>query len=501
MDSLFFTLMLAIYDALSMLVKTGRAEIILLCFLIPSYFGYIISAKYYLKPEKKLWQREWPPRIYHLLIYLFILYVVVFDIAQALHEHPLYYPTEVLYSVKTAKFVLISAWLIESVVTTVYGSSTFESEDIEFKILAKDVALIGSLLILSGNNVLEFFIGVEAVSFATYALLAYEKRLEATSATIYYFLYSVVGSLFICLGFLALYAESGQITLSITKFIKPGLSELPPFLFLTGVLIKLGVGPFYNWVPVVYQEIHAKNFILISVLLKIPLISAVMMLKGLCVNSSAAFVYVMMLGICYGLLITAHELGTESHLRKVLGYTSSINIAFVVAAILISNFDTRTTLEFLVVYLMAFVSTFVSMVMLLTNMLEYAETEEELASSENQVMKIGVALSIIITSGLPLITVFVFKIYLLGSLGAITFFNVDLSPMSYIVITFLFVINIGAYKAYFEILRHITYGFGNDELVSDKIYTKVSSKKDIESHLVWNIIFSLVITILFYIYY
>lgn len=491
MNGIFFTLIFAIYELLAQLVKTGKAEIIVLCILIPTYFTLSIIASF---RNKKIdpWSL-YHHRYYHLAAYLFILYLTVFDISIALQKGYEIIGVNVFYNVRTVKFIIIAAWIIEAVSSSMYSTKNFDSKDIDVKIFAKDIALVGSFLIIDSSTTLIFFIGVEAISFATYALLASEKRVEATSVTIYYFLYSVIGSLLICLGFLALYIESGQISMSITHFVQAGVdgytTRISALLFLVGLFIKLGIGPFYHWTPLVYEEIKASNFILISVLLKIPLFGAVFIIRSFSFLTNAVFVQIVMMIIVYGLVMSLAELSSEKKLRKILAYSSAANISIVVGGILINNLHPTAALYFMAIYSISFTTTFQAMVLLNSKMLEEAESKVAV-ENDDSLLRTSVVVSLVITSGLPLITVFVFKMYLLGSievLRASPLYN-SMQIANVLMVLFLFTANIIVYKAYFTIIKDFIYGDENGE-VPEELYTKLSYDKTNKVYGVCNMIF------------
>jgi len=502
MSELFLTLIVKIYEYLAVLVKTGKAEIFVVCFLIPSYFTLIIFSdfeKYKIRSAFDGWKHH---RYYHFAMYLLMIYLTIFDISLTLQSGQKMGALDILFIEGSLKFFMLSAWLIEAIISAVYYPRTFQSTDLEIKIFAKDLALLGSFLIIDCSTTVTFFIGVEAVSFATYALLACEKRPAATSALVTYFMYSVVGSIFLVLGFLVLYVETGQISLLITHIANPPTQRFIAYsyasvLFLVGIFIKLGVGPFYHWTPMVYEEVGAENFVLVSVLIKIPLIGAIFLLRDF--EYTAYFIGFLMIAIIAGLSTMLSEIGSEKNFRRILAYTSATNITFAVGTLIISDLDYAAVITFLIAYFLSFTVTFEVLHEAATYYLQRIErTNSDM--SEDDFLRSAVITSVLITSGLPLITVFFFKLYMLGStyIGYPKYYPLNgLDFVTGAFVLFLFVVNIIVYKAYFVILKKFAYIDGVTR-VSDDLYNKLAAQNGIKAYIIGNIIFSMISLIIYW---
>ncbi|MBT0571461.1 NADH-quinone oxidoreductase subunit NuoN [Curvibacter sp. CHRR-16] len=121
-------------------------------------------------------------------------------------------------------------------------------------------ALLGIFVMISGNNFLTIYLGLELLTLSSYALVALRRDdVLATEAAMKYFVLGAMASGFLLYGMSMLYGASG--TLSIPEFIKAittGQIKHQVLVFglvfvAAGLAFKLGVVPFHMWIPDVYQ--------------------------------------------------------------------------------------------------------------------------------------------------------------------------------------------------------------------------------------------------------
>ena len=130
-------------------------------------------------------------------------------------------------------------------------------------------ALLGCFIIISANNLIVLFLGIELSSLSLYSLIALNRSSFLSSeAAIKYFVLSIIASAIILFGFSYLYGISGSINiLDITKYTNNNeISNLYLFsyvLIFIGVAFKFAVAPFHMWLPDVYEgaPLPITNFI------------------------------------------------------------------------------------------------------------------------------------------------------------------------------------------------------------------------------------------------
>ena len=121
-------------------------------------------------------------------------------------------------------------------------------------------ALLGQMVMISGNNFLIIYLGLELLSLALYALVALRRdHAVSTEAAMKYFVLGALASGFLLYGISMLYGATG--TLNLNEMARAAASPTANktilvfgIVFLVaGLAFKLGVVPFHMWVPDVYQ--------------------------------------------------------------------------------------------------------------------------------------------------------------------------------------------------------------------------------------------------------
>jgi len=121
-------------------------------------------------------------------------------------------------------------------------------------------ALVGMYVMISGNNFLVLYLGVELLALASYALVALRRdNATASEAAMKYFVLGALGSGFLLYGMSLLYGATGSLDIStVFKSVTSGhinhqVLVLGLVFVVCGLGFKFGVVPFHMWVPDVYQ--------------------------------------------------------------------------------------------------------------------------------------------------------------------------------------------------------------------------------------------------------
>lgn len=129
----------------------------------------------------------------------------------------------------------------------------------EFYVLAL-FALMGQMVMISGNNFLIIYLGLELMSLSLYALVALRRNhAVSTEAAMKYFILGALASGFLLYGISMLYGATGTLDLlEVAKATASGTVNKTVLVFgvvfvVAGLAFKLGAVPFHMWVPDVYQ--------------------------------------------------------------------------------------------------------------------------------------------------------------------------------------------------------------------------------------------------------
>jgi NADH-quinone oxidoreductase subunit N len=115
-------------------------------------------------------------------------------------------------------------------------------------------------VMISGNNFLVIYLGLELLTLSSYALVALRRdNATATEAAMKYFVLGALASGFLLYGLSMMYGATGSLDVNtVFKVINSGQVKHQVLVFglvfvVAGLAFKLGVVPFHMWIPDVYQ--------------------------------------------------------------------------------------------------------------------------------------------------------------------------------------------------------------------------------------------------------
>ena len=147
-------------------------------------------------------------------------------------------------------------------VSIIYSRKYIEDRDLfrgDFFLLGM-FSLLGQLVMISGNNFLTLYLGLELMSLSLYAVIALRRdAAQSNEAAMKYYVLGALASGFLLYGISMLYGATGSLELGeVLKAVASGHINDVVLLFgvifiVAGVAFKMGAVPFHMWVPDVYQ--------------------------------------------------------------------------------------------------------------------------------------------------------------------------------------------------------------------------------------------------------
>ncbi|MEW5771541.1 MAG: NADH-quinone oxidoreductase subunit NuoN [Pseudomonadota bacterium] len=129
----------------------------------------------------------------------------------------------------------------------------------EYYVLAL-LAMLGMMVMISANDFLVLYVGLELLSLALYAMVAFQRESAvATEAAMKYFVLGALASGLLLYGMSLLYGLTGTLELQkMAEVLHVGVKDEMMLAFalvfiVAGLGFKLGVAPFHMWVPDIYQ--------------------------------------------------------------------------------------------------------------------------------------------------------------------------------------------------------------------------------------------------------
>ena len=209
-------------------------------------------------------------------------------------------------------------------------------------------SLLGMMVLISANNFLTVYLGLELMSLCLYALVALNRdSAQATEAAMKYFVLGALSSGLLLYGMSMIYGATGSLNLQEVAQAAARLSrsgadhQLLVFgtvFIVAGVAFKIGVVPFHMWIPDVYHGATTPVTLIIS---SGPKIAAFAMAVRLLVNGLPALAadWQQMLAL---LAIASIALGNitaiaQSNLKRMLAYSAIAHMGFMLLGLLSGN--------------------------------------------------------------------------------------------------------------------------------------------------------------------
>lgn len=253
-------------------------------------------------------------------------------------------------------------------------------------------ALLGIFIMISGNNFLVIYLGLELLTLSSYALVALRRdHTVATEAAMKYFVLGAMASGFLLYGLSMLYGATGSLDIGqVFKAVNSGQVQHQVLVFglvfvVAGLAFKLGVVPFHMWIPDVYQGAPTAVTLMIGGAPKLAAfaISIRLLVDGLL---SLAFDWQQMLAVLAvaSLLIGNLAAVAQTNLKRMLAYSTISQMGFVLlgllAGVIKGNVDAATVegayssaMFYVVTYVLTTLATF-GVILLLSR--EGFESEE-----------------------------------------------------------------------------------------------------------------------------
>lgn len=198
-------------------------------------------------------------------------------------------------------------------------------------------SLLGMFVMISGNNFLVIYLGIELLTLSSYALVALRRdNAVATEAAMKYFVLGALASGFLLYGMSMLYGATGSLDLNdVFKAINSGQIKHQVLVFglvfvVAGLAFKLGVVPFHMWIPDVYQGAPTVVTLLVA---SAPKLAAFAVLIRLLVEGmlpmAVDWQQMLMLLAVASLAIGNFAAIAQTNIKRMLAYSTISHMGFV----------------------------------------------------------------------------------------------------------------------------------------------------------------------------
>ena len=269
-----------------------------------------------------------------------------------------------LFSSNTINLILLSKIILSigSIVFILLSRRSLKNENLfryEY-ILFILFAILGSFVLISSDNFLTAFIGLELQSLSLYLMAAFNtKNLNSNEAGIKYFSLGALSSGFLLFGISMIYFDTASFTFqNLADF--STISEVGLALVLIALFFKVSAAPFHIWTPDVYEGSPTISALFFASLPKFAsLIFLFRIYHELNISKIDSLNYIFQLVCAISLLVGVYGAITQKVIKRLLAFSSINHIGFILLAIMSYQYMSEGTIFFyLIIYLVTIFGVF-----------------------------------------------------------------------------------------------------------------------------------------------
>lgn len=207
--------------------------------------------------------------------------------------------------------------------------------------------VLGMFVMISANNLITMYLGLEIMSLSLYAMIAMRKdSAEAVESAMKYFVLGALATGMLLYGFSMIYGATGSITFNeMAAIIATGEVDRVVLSFgvvfiVIGLAFKLGAVPFHMWMPDVYQGAPTAVTLFIATAPKIAAFAMlyrilIEALPGLLQEWQSLLIIISILSMAVGAIVAI----VQEDLKRMLAYSGIGHVGFLLLGIISANPD------------------------------------------------------------------------------------------------------------------------------------------------------------------
>ncbi|MCC5648181.1 NADH-quinone oxidoreductase subunit N [Nostoc sp. CHAB 5824] len=278
------------------------------------------------------------------------------------------------------------------------------------------MSLVGAIIMVSFQNLIMLFVGIEILSVALYVLTGSDKRnLRGNEAALKYFLMGSFATGILLFGIAMYYGATGSFNISASMALIKSSHEgkiffwIGIFFMLIGLLFKVSAAPFHFWTADVYEGAPTFFTTFMATVVKTAGFYAIFKLISVSFSSEFAVWSNLIIGaIVLSLSIGNISAVYQSSFKRLLAFSSISQAGYMLLSVIgMSNQSEESLAFYSVSYSLASISAFGVLMVVSKNTLENGRPNESI-SVFNGLLKKSPFLAVILSislfslSGIPL---------------------------------------------------------------------------------------------------
>ena len=355
------------------------------------------------------------------LIVLLITSVIIFNETIGIQETLLFNNSVIIdYLSSFMKIAtLLSAFLVLLISSNYL--KTFRIFKIEYPILILS-AVLGMMIMISSNDLIVFYMGLELQSLALYVLATFNRdQLKSSEAGLKYFVLSALSSGLLLYGCSLIYGFTGSTNFNL---IANNLNTNDYALtfgivfIIVGLAFKISAVPFHMWAPDVYEGSPTSVTLFFTMVPKIAALTVfIRFLYVPFLNLIGQWQTILIFLSIGSMIFGAIAAIGQTNLKRLVAYSSIGHIGYALAGLTTgSNEGVQSSIVYITIYIIMNLGLFSCLLMMKRNNKYYEEIEDLSGLSKNHPL-LSLSLLIILFSlaGIPPLAGFFAKFYIFKS--------------------------------------------------------------------------------------
>ena len=294
---------------------------------------------------------------------------------------------------------------------------TFKIYNIEYPILILS-SILGMMVMISSNDLIVFYMGLELQSLALYVLATYNRdQLKSSEAGLKYFVLSALSSGLLLYGCSLIYGFSGSTNFDIISNQLNSDEYVLTFgivFILVGLAFKISAVPFHMWAPDVYEGSPTTVTLFFTMVPKIAALTVFIRFLyvpflNLIDQWQMIIVFLSIASMIFGAVAAIGQ----TNIKRLIAYSSISHIGYTLAGLAtVSNEGIQSSIIYISIYVVMNLALF-SCLLMLRRKDQYYEDIDDLSGLSKNHPLLSLCLLVILFSlaGIPPLAGFFAKFY------------------------------------------------------------------------------------------
>jgi len=314
------------------------------------------------------------------------------------------------------KIITLIGGFLVLVISSTY-LKTFKLYNIEYPILILS-SILGMMVMISSNDLIVFYMGLELQSLALYVLATYNRdQLKSSEAGLKYFVLSALSSGLLLYGCSLVYGFSGSTNFDIISNQLNSNEYVLTFgivFILVGLAFKISAVPFHMWAPDVYEGSPTTVTLFFTIVPKIAALTVfIRFLYVPFLNLIDQWQMIIIFLSIASMIFGAVAAIGQTNIKRLIAYSSISHIGYTLAGLATAtNEGIQSSIIYILIYVVMNLALF-SCLLMLRRKDQYYEYIDDLSglSKNHPLLSLCLLLILFSLAGIPPLAGFFAKFY------------------------------------------------------------------------------------------